>query len=470
MKNLFLTILIFCSIAVNAQRGVSEPVLVQSDTNPVSDKIPTKAWLRAHPTGVTPIDDIFDWTINKYTFYPSQAAGKFDNGAAIPIHYNRANWDGILYATEFYGDHYATNIIKVVNGSSNTTLYAGTMLGQTPSGVWNFGTTQLIMNPNGTARTFFDNTVNNQANAVVYKFDCDNQLTTAGAKLAAFYNQGTEKSNIDKDGIYTAINGQMRGYYGANYFEIKNFNANATYVRAYPELSQDNFIFRTYNEIAKYKPFFLIQGDASKPQITCFGHGVTYFGDWQTSSDLMIIDSVGYWENYGAGRTWQDIIVPGNQFRVGSTAPGFNAYKAGLYLYQFAVNDEVHFSFEIPHDWTPGTVLKPHIHWLLPGLETGNVSVKWELVYSVGNYNQTFSSAQTISKNDTTNIYPDKHIITQIGTIPTIYLNDVGDVVVCRLRRIAATGSAPGTAPMVVSIGIHYMQNSNGSKKELTKF
>lgn len=58
----------------------------------------------------------------------------------------------------------------------------------------------------GTIRMNLVPTVSDAANAVAYLFDTHNSLTTTGGKLASFKNNGTEKSNINKDGAYTITN------------------------------------------------------------------------------------------------------------------------------------------------------------------------------------------------------------------------------------------------------------------------
>jgi hypothetical protein len=53
--------------------------------------------------GVTPVDDILDWSTDKYIPYTSQTAGCFDNSSTNPIHTNRLNYDGNFYAHEIHG-------------------------------------------------------------------------------------------------------------------------------------------------------------------------------------------------------------------------------------------------------------------------------------------------------------------------------------------------------------------------------
>lgn len=60
-----------------------------------------------------------------------------------------------------------------------------------------------IRDTSWTVRTKFEPKVATGSSAVAYLFDTENNLTTAGAKLVSFRNQGSEKAFIDKDGYLT---------------------------------------------------------------------------------------------------------------------------------------------------------------------------------------------------------------------------------------------------------------------------
>lgn len=66
----------------------------------------------------TPIDDILDWSTNKYTPYAAQTTGKFDVSTTKPIATNRLNYDGAFHATRINTDTVKTSNAASGNGSS----------------------------------------------------------------------------------------------------------------------------------------------------------------------------------------------------------------------------------------------------------------------------------------------------------------------------------------------------------------
>jgi hypothetical protein len=64
----------------------------------------------------------------------------------------------------------------------------------------NFGINRTYLQPGGGTRTDLYPTVADGASALAYLFDTVNNLSTIGAEIAAFRNQGTDVLTIDKDG------------------------------------------------------------------------------------------------------------------------------------------------------------------------------------------------------------------------------------------------------------------------------
>jgi hypothetical protein len=86
------------------QLGLKQNLL----TNPIVQgdstiKYVTPKQLHDSLTVNDPVDDIFDWSVDKYTPYPAQQSGKFDNSSTYPLynHYTRLNYDGMFYANQF---------------------------------------------------------------------------------------------------------------------------------------------------------------------------------------------------------------------------------------------------------------------------------------------------------------------------------------------------------------------------------
>lgn len=208
------------------------------------------------------VDDIFDFQTNKYTPYAAKPTGLgFYTGTEDPNNETRINLNGFFYTTGVYiGSSGSRSIFKygtfqMLAGSSerlafnpgvtntasavpylfdtqNSLTGSAKLLSVKNAGVEMFsvgssgvitssqivtgnisgGQTTLTLDAavNGytlalkagttTKTKFFPNTVDG-AIALAYDFDTQNNLTTSGAKLASFKNNGTEKLAIDKDGF-----------------------------------------------------------------------------------------------------------------------------------------------------------------------------------------------------------------------------------------------------------------------------
>lgn len=51
-----------------------------------------------------PVSDVLNWSVDRYTPYTVKGAGHFDSGAVNPSNTNRLNWDGNFYATNLYSN------------------------------------------------------------------------------------------------------------------------------------------------------------------------------------------------------------------------------------------------------------------------------------------------------------------------------------------------------------------------------
>lgn len=177
--------------------------------------------------------------------------------------------------------------------------------------------------------------------------------------------------------------------------------------------------------------------------------------------------------------TWNDWNLSISGAKVpAANSPTWNALVGNLYAYQFAVNDYLYMeSQEFLHDWAEGTDIHIHLHWVTGGLNDATVrGVKWEAEYSVCNTleaafgGSTFTSATVVSSESSiaANEPNRTHRISSIGVIPGANYR-IGSQIVMRLRRIAATGTAPAANPFAISFGLHYQSDTPGSRSVATK-
>lgn len=117
--------------------------------------------------------------------------------------------------------------------------------------------------------------------------------------------------------------------------------------------------------------------------------------------------------------------------------------------------------FEVPHEYKPGTELRPHIHWT-PNDDQGGV-VKWQLCYSIGDNGVPFQAGTTIAALSSAlgrDTYNSKEFD------PPIPASNItgGTIIVCRLFRDATDpdDNYPGIAKLL-TIGLHYQSEKLGS-------
>jgi hypothetical protein len=129
--------------------------------------------------GVTPTDGVFDWVTDKYQPYSTQQASlSFDTSSTDPTLTTRLNINGALYSTSGTFNNITVNnasgkVLTAVNGS----------------------TERINLNP----------IVTDGASAVAYMLDTHNVLSTTGAKLIDFRNQGTSRAWLTHSGtLYTS--------------------------------------------------------------------------------------------------------------------------------------------------------------------------------------------------------------------------------------------------------------------------
>lgn len=97
---------------------------------------------------------------------------------------------------------------------------------------------------------------------------------------------------------------------------------------------------------------------------------------------------------------WRDNIAAIDT-RAGGTAPQINLYRDGIYLYEFSADsmNEVFASYHIDHDYKPGTMLYPHLHFTTTSTASGVVRLGFEYTYAKGHQQAKFPAATTLTLN-----------------------------------------------------------------------
>jgi hypothetical protein len=195
------------------------------------------------------------------------------------------------------------------------------------------------------------------------------------------------------------------------------------------------------------------------------------------STGYTTFESDGTMVAKGDATTYNDIQYSISNAKVpAANAPTWSTFLGNLSEYTFAINDYVDLgSQELLHDYVEGSNIEVHVHWASNTLDATARYVKWEIEYTVANMASAapFSvfPAPTVISAETTipaNTAAKSHIYTGVGVISGTGLK-IGAQLKMRLRRIAASSTAPSSNPFCLQVGIHYQQDTMGSRTTTAK-
>lgn len=160
--------------------------------------------------------------------------------------------------------------------------------------------------------------------------------------------------------------------------------------------------------------------------------------------------------------------------KLGSSAPTLSNFgSANIQLYTFDVDNICYGSTEITHKWKEGTTIYPHIHYATQSSDGTDRGVKWELIYTIGDGDEVFSSESTTVIDDTilasTAAYT--HKIKGFDTAITGTNYKIGAYINWRLKRVATShaNGNPASSPYALAIGFHIEEDTIGSRTITSK-
>ena len=171
----------------------------------------------------------------------------------------------------------------------------------------------------------------------------------------------------------------------------------------------------------------------------------------------------------GTAIVYDDINTGINPRNTGTGRPTLATWMGNIQQFQFAVNDFADMNpIEWLHGWKEGTPIEVHCHWCTGGANNATVrGVKWEVELSYADMNNSVfitpvvASAETAipaNQADRTAFYTSIHTFT-----PTGY--KIGTQMGFMIKRIASvTNTAPAANPFVMSVGVHYIIDTVGSR------
>jgi len=170
-------------------------------------------------------------------------------------------------------------------------------------------------------------------------------------------------------------------------------------------------------------------------------------------------------------RTWNDLKVDVTSGTTGNlNPPDLETFRDGLVAKAFAKNavEQVYFDVQLPHTWTSGTGIRPHVHWS-PGSSSDTGDVVWGLEYTWANAvnppGNVFPASTTLSVTDTAaGAYG--HQIAQWSEIDGTGFR-LSSVLMCRLFRNGTDAADTFDADaFALSVDFHILNRPFGSDDE----
>lgn len=172
----------------------------------------------------------------------------------------------------------------------------------------------------------------------------------------------------------------------------------------------------------------------------------------------------------GNAMAWDDIaLVPIISAKAtGAGSLTLTTITGNIQAYAMSIDDRVMINTELRHDWKIGTAISPHLHIIKVGAGvTEDRFVKYQLEYAFVDITGNVSAATIVSNNFTVpaNSPAGSAFYVELGLI-TPPTTGVSVQFMCKLSRVAATGTAIASDPVALNFGIHGQVNKLGSQTE----
>jgi hypothetical protein len=189
-------------------------------------------------------------------------------------------------------------------------------------------------------------------------------------------------------------------------------------------------------------------------------------------SDYTEVEADGTVVFNGDAVVFNDINIPGNSLGIGPSAPAVVAIAgSGILAYAFigtgVLEDELHGSMEILHDYKEGSDIVSHVHWMPSTADVGNV--KWQMEYIWVNRGGTAGASTTI---DVTTAAGGTAWVGHISSFPAVSGAgmEMGSRFMFRiLRDPADVADTYGFDAVLLDIGVHYERDTVGSRTVAAK-
>lgn len=170
------------------------------------------------------------------------------------------------------------------------------------------------------------------------------------------------------------------------------------------------------------------------------------------------------WQS-STGGVWRDLLTSLQPPAAGATIPVMTTIAAsGMQMPLWQLNDAMYFPWHVPHDYSPGTQVYMHVHWMTDGASA--LTVRWEFTYWYARgYSQQaygFGAPGTVVTVTQAPAGQYFHMIAETAAITIANLEPDG-LIQCRLRRITNGGPDNGNNIFANQADLHYQANTPGT-------
>jgi hypothetical protein len=178
-------------------------------------------------------------------------------------------------------------------------------------------------------------------------------------------------------------------------------------------------------------------------------------------------DTNGFLFFYGDGRAWIDYNFGIGRLGLGASAPdriNMNATTIKVLAFNGVnITEEVSADIELNHNWTEGTMIIPHVHWMPTTAGAGNVN--WQVEYTLTpDGTVAGASSTTINTIIATPGVAWQQERTNLPTITTPTLL-IGTQASFRFFRDPTDNDTYGADAAIRTFGLHVILNSLGSRQ-----
>lgn len=191
------------------------------------------------------------------------------------------------------------------------------------------------------------------------------------------------------------------------------------------------------------------------------------------NSNVTVIEPDGTLRFDGDASVWVDIDFPIIVRTTGVGIPTLQTLKGNITAPQWQVNDfNVCEGQELIHGWKEGSAGQWHIHIVTNGTDATDRFLKFQIEWTYGVLGDplaniiTTTSAELKIPADTDDRV---HFIFNIGNPVSLTNLHIGSHIWARLKRIAATGTAPTDDPFCSMLQMHVECDTVGSRQITTK-